>query len=88
LRACPILDVPGALVEAVEEGKAHSTHYADPETAKELTDKTKAAAEAWEPVAETLKQDIDKSKIKIFNTIKKSYKRLLWIQERRRPEDL
>ena len=53
-----------------------------------MTDKTKAAAEAWEPVAETLKQDIDKSKIKIFNTIKKSYKRLLWIQERRRPEDL
>ena len=54
LRPCPLLDNNGALAKMVHESGAHSTDYAAPEDVDELCAKCRAAAEAWQPVADEL----------------------------------
>ncbi len=54
LRVCPLLDNPGALANMVHETGAKSTDYTHPEDVDELSEKTKAAAENWKPVADEL----------------------------------
>lgn len=63
MRPCPMLDNPEKLREMVTRAKAHSTQLNDSETVEELTEKTKPAADNWEPVANKLwaAHTIDKS---------------------------
>ena len=54
LRPCPLLDNIGRLTEMVEESDAKSTDLESPENVRDLSSKTKAAANSWEPVADKL----------------------------------
>ena len=54
LRPCPLLDNPEKLRMMVEQTGAKSTDMQSPESVEDLTAKTKAAAEAWAPVADKL----------------------------------
>lgn len=54
LRPCPILENSGALTEMVKRAGAHSSDLQEQETPEQLCAKTKAAADAWKPVAERL----------------------------------
>lgn len=68
LRACPLIDVPQGITKVVNEGGAHSTHYAAPESAEAFTEKTIPNAEKWEPVADELMSSLDPKKLKIFQS--------------------
>lgn len=57
LRPCPILENSGALTEMVKRAGAHSSDLQEQETPEQLCAKTKAAADAWKPVAERLWND-------------------------------
>lgn len=57
LRPCPLLDNPQCLRQMVESSHAKSTQPLDHEDVRDLTDKTKAAAKAWAPVADALWKD-------------------------------
>ncbi|WP_230974978.1 radical SAM protein [Aminipila luticellarii] len=54
LRVCPLMDNPGALSEMVHNSGAKSTDLETPEDVDALTDKCKACAEEWHPVADKL----------------------------------
>ena len=54
LRACPLVDVPEAIVQVVEEGHAYSTHFSCPETAEDLAAKSRTISEEWKSVAAKL----------------------------------
>ncbi|NLB10803.1 MAG: radical SAM protein, partial [Clostridiaceae bacterium] len=54
LRPCPLLDNIGRLTEMVEESDAKSTDLESPKNVRDLSAKTKAAANSWEPVADKL----------------------------------
>ncbi len=54
LKPCPLLDNPGALADVVTKSGAKSTDLACPEDVHCLTEKCRAAAESWSPVAERL----------------------------------
>jgi len=62
LRACPLIDVPDVIVERINDGGAHSTHYSAPESAEALADKTRPNAEKWQPVADELLKSLEKRK--------------------------
>lgn len=62
LRACPLIDVPDVIVERINDGGAHSTHYSAPESAEALADKTRPNAEKWQPVADELLKSLEKKK--------------------------
>lgn len=51
---CPMLDNPDKLCDMVRRSKAYSTQLEDSETAEELTEKTRAVAQQWKPVADKL----------------------------------
>lgn len=57
LKPCPILENSGRLTEMVERAGAHSSDLQEQESAAELCAKTKAAADAWAPVAERIWHD-------------------------------
>ena len=65
-RSCPMVDVPDGLTKVVSETGAHSTHYAMPESAEELTAKTRANAEKWKSVAEELSGSLKKKQLEVF----------------------
>lgn len=66
LRPCPIMDVPGALVEVTALNGVKSTHLHCPEPACELSKKTTPVAREWEPVADALFAEVsDREKRKI-----------------------
>ncbi len=54
LRACPLVDVPEAIIKVVNESGAHSTHLAHPETPEMLAAKTSGLSQQWEPMAAEL----------------------------------
>lgn len=55
LRPCPLLDNPDCLREMVQETGTHSTDMQSPEDVVHLTDKTRAAAEAWAGIADEMR---------------------------------
>ena len=57
LKPCPMLENPDVLPKMVAESGAHSTDLVEQETPEQLREKTKAAAEAWSPVADRLWTD-------------------------------
>lgn len=57
LKPCPMLENPDVLPRLVAESGAHSTDLVEQETPEQLREKTKAAAEAWNPVADRLWTD-------------------------------
>ena len=57
LKPCPMLENPDVLPRLVAESGAHSTDLVEQETPEQLREKTKAAAEAWSPVADRLWTD-------------------------------
>ena len=57
LKPCPMLENPDVLPKLVAESGAHSTDLVEKETPEQLREKTKAAAEAWSPVADRLWTD-------------------------------
>lgn len=63
LRACPLVDVPNVIVERINAGSAHSTHYSAPESAEALADKTRANAEKWQPLADELLKTLEKTTV-------------------------
>lgn len=54
LRACPLVDVPEGIEQVVGESGARSTHFASPETAEQLADKSRVRAREWKQTAEKL----------------------------------
>ena len=74
LRACPLIDVPDVIVERINDGGAHSTHYSAPESAEALAEKTKPNAEKWQPVADELLKTLEKRKISNYSATVKFIK--------------
>ncbi len=68
LRACPLIDIPDVIVERINDGGAHSTHYSAPESAEALADKTRPNAEKWQPVADELLKSLEKRKISNYKS--------------------
>ncbi len=75
LRPCPLIDVPGAMVELARTPGVQSTHLAYPETAEELAAKTMPNATEWEPVANELWKDIPEAEKKRFGLLSKMIQR-------------
>ncbi len=71
LRPCPLIDVPGAIVELTKNGGARSTHMAFPESAEELASKTRNNAEEWEPVANELWKEMPEAEKRRFGKLTK-----------------
>ena len=59
LKPCPMLENPDVLPKMVEETGAKSTDLVEKESPEQLREKTRAAAEAWAPVAERIWNDPD-----------------------------
>ena len=59
LKPCPMLENPDVLGKMVAEAGAMSTDLVEKETPEQLREKTKAAAEAWAPVADRIWNDPD-----------------------------
>lgn len=69
LRPCPFLDVPEAIEEITEMDGVKSTHLNYPETARELTSKTRPIAEKWEPVANKLYDEMPEKEKRRFGML-------------------
>jgi len=69
LRPCPFLDVPEAIEEITEMEGVKSTHLSYPETARELTSKTRPIAEKWEPVANKLYDEMPEKEKRRFGIL-------------------
>jgi len=54
LRVCPLLDNPGALAQMVHDSGAKSTELEHPDDIDELTERCRACAEKWQPIADKL----------------------------------
>ena len=59
LKPCPMLENPDVLPKMVAESGAMSTDLIEKESPEQLREKTKAAAEAWSPVADRIWNDPD-----------------------------
>ena len=88
LRACPMIDVPEAIAEVVNRGGAHSTHYAEPETAEAFVEKVSENAKNWEPVANELQASLGEDKARIFSAFVKFLKWRRSITDGRREADI
>ena len=62
LRPCPMLDNPEMIQKMVHASGAHSTDMLKPESVDELVEKTKPAAEKWQPVADRLWEESETRK--------------------------
>ena len=71
LRPCPFLDVPDAIEKITDLEGVKSTHLSHPETARELTAKTRPLAEKWEPVAERLYLEMPENERRRFGILRK-----------------
>ncbi|MHB1454776.1 MAG: radical SAM protein [Saccharofermentanales bacterium] len=71
LRSCPLIDMPGKLIEVVEQSGARSTEISSPEEARELAAKTLPIAQAWGVVADDIYRTFPRSQIRRFNTHQK-----------------
>ena len=54
LRACPVVDNPGAIKKIVEESGAKSTDLQNPERVEELIGKTVDVARRWKEKADVM----------------------------------
>ena len=57
LRACPIVDNPGAIKKIVEESGAKSTDLQSPEKVEELIGKTIDVARKWKETADKMAEE-------------------------------
>ena len=57
LKPCPMLENPDVLPKMVAETGAMSTDLVEKESPEQLREKTRAAAEAWAPVADRIWND-------------------------------
>ncbi len=57
LRACPVMDNPGAIKKMVEESGAHSTDLQSPERVEDLFNKTVDVARRWKEKADRMADD-------------------------------
>ena len=69
-----MLDAPQSLVQVCTAGGAHSTHYDAPETPEALAEKCRDAAEAWQPVAEQLYQQLDRRWQRTFAGVSRAHR--------------
>ncbi len=71
LRPCPIIDVPEALVKICAGNGVRSTHLQHPETAEQLAAKTIPLARKWEPMANSIHEEMPDAEKRRFGILTK-----------------